>query len=299
MSERTRVDTMVGSVVALLAVPVMAAACSSEEPSSGVTSPAPTTLPTLASTSVVVNGSGIVGATATGPDVTDMCDPPQQPYAAAYDRMTGEFRWAACDQSPGFLYLQQVTDDAVYLLGSPAEGTFVALDPTNGEPIEAAAIAAEPGQPFTTVVDGLTITGGQDDPTRAKDGDGTLVWEQPGHWTYDNVAAIDDGAVFAIEFLDNGDFRLVGYEIDSGELRWEATGWAYLEGLWPWLARDRQLFTGWANLQARSTVDGTILWATRWLVDDPFAPGVAHVSGLAVDDDTVYVGLVFVSGPGD
>lgn len=293
-------------LVALAAVAVIAPACGPEEPSVGVPSVASTPSPTLSATSVVANTSGDIGATATGPDVADMCDDPQQPYAAAYDRVTGEFRWAACEESPGFRYLKQVTDDAVYLLGPVAEATFVALDPTSGNRIDAAApppttpgLTGEPGQPITTVVDGVTISGGQDDPTIATDTDGNGLWTQPGHWTYDDVAAIDDGAVFALEYLDNGDFRLVGYELDSGEIRWEASGSAYLEGLWPWLAQDQQLFTGWANLQARSTVDGTIIWATRWLVDDPFAPGAAHVSGVALDDDTVYLALVSESGPGD
>jgi len=248
-----------------------------------------------------------IGATATGPDIAEMCDPPQQAYAAAYDRATGEFRWAACEESPGFRFLKQVTDDAVYLVGP--DPTLTALDPDSGDRIEATqspppttpVLTGQPGQPYTTVVDGVTISGGQDDPTTARSVDGKLVWEHPGHWTYDDVAAIDDGAVFAVEYLDNGDSRLVGYEIDNGEIRWEANGEPHLEGLLPWLADDQQLFTGWANLQARSTQDGGINWTTRWSVEgqDPFAPGVAHVAGLAVDDDTVYIGLVSDSGPGD
>ena len=46
-------------------------------------------------------------STATGPDVAEMCDPPQQAYAAAYDRATGELRWADCEESPGFRYLNR------------------------------------------------------------------------------------------------------------------------------------------------------------------------------------------------
>ncbi len=107
-------------------------------------------------------------------------------------------------------------------------------------------LTGQPGEGYTTVVDGVTISGGQDDPTRARSADGKLMWDQPGHWSYDGVAAIDDGAVFAVEYLDNGS-RLVGYEIDNGEIRWEANGEPHLEGLWPWLADDQQLFTGWGE----------------------------------------------------
>ena len=201
-----------------------------------------------------------------------------------------------------------MTGAAVYLVGSYPTRTITALDPDSGNRIEAAmspppttpVLTGQPGEGYTTVVDGVTISGGQDDPTRARSADGKLMWEQPGHWSYDDVAAIDDGAVFAVEYLDNGS-RLVGYEIDNGEIRWEANGEPHLEGLWPWLADDQQLFTGWGEpagplhpRREHQLHDALVGRGPR-----PVSARVAHVAGLAMDDDIVDIELVSDFGPGD
>lgn len=107
-------------------------------------------------------------------------------------------------------------------------------------------------------------------------------------------------AVFALE-VDTGVPRLVAYEIGTGELRWTATGdpepssW----GLSPWVADDGQLVAGWTNVHVLDTTDGTAIWSTDWPTAVAGAPPTADISGLAVDDDTVYVGIVTEFSPGD
>jgi outer membrane protein assembly factor BamB len=210
----------------------------------------------------------------------------------------------ACGEEPGFRYLEQVSDSIVYVTSS---GRYSAFDAVGGQLITDASPppprigpTGQPGQPQTTVVDGVTISGGQDDPTSASDANGRVLWSQPGHWVYDDVAAIDDGAVFALEFLDAGGSQLVAYEIDTGELRWSTPGDSYRVPfeLSPWVADDGQLFAGWTNVHVRNTTDGTPIWSTDWPTIGAPLPTV-HISGLAVDDDTVYVGIVTELGPGD
>jgi hypothetical protein len=48
------------------------------------------------------------------------------------------------------------------------------------------------------------------------------LWTQPGSPPYDDVWAIGDGAVFVVDGnLSAGGGRIVAYELDSGEMRWE------------------------------------------------------------------------------
>jgi hypothetical protein len=51
-------------------------------------------------------------------------------------------------------------------------------------------------------------------------------------------------------------------------------------------------------VDVRNTTDGTPIWSTDWPTIGAQLPTV-HISGLAVDDDTVYVGIVTEFGPGD
>jgi outer membrane protein assembly factor BamB len=232
-----------------------------------------------------------------------LCDAPEAPHVIAFDRASGDVRWVACGEESGFRYLRQVSDGIVYVVhgGQPDPSSYSAFDADDGHLVADAPSPPPQGRQQTTVVDGVTIRGGQDDPTSARDANGRVLWSQPGHWVYDDVAAIADGAVFALEFLDSGGARLVAYEIDTGELRWSTPGdsdpipW----GLSPWAADDGQVFAGWTNVHVLNTTDGTPIWSTDWPTIVEGAPSAVHISGLAVDDDNVYVGIVSELGPGD
>jgi outer membrane protein assembly factor BamB len=168
---------------------------------------------------------------------------------------------------------------------------IIALDPTDGSVLTDAP--PEPGSSPSLVVDGLTVNGGQDDPVTVRDESGAELWSQPGVWTYDDVAAIDDGAVFAFEHDGS---RLVAYELLTGDIRWEHAGDPYLEGLWPWHAEDGRVFTAWNNLQVRDTDSGELLWATAY---PPPQDEVWRIAGVVADGDAVYVGFGTEASGGD
>jgi outer membrane protein assembly factor BamB len=151
------------------------------------------------------------------------------------------------------------------------------------------------------MVDGVTISGAQEGPITASDANGEELWSHPGRWVYSDVAAIDDGAVFALEVSETSPAQLVAYEIDTGATRWavsddaDPSPWA----LSPWAANGGQVFAGWTNLHVHDTGDGSLIWRTDWPTTVDGAPVAAHIAGVAVDDDNVYVGIVTEFGPGD
>ena len=88
-------------------------------------------------------------------------------------------------------------------------------------------VPADADRPVETppVIDGVQLTGGQDDPMVGVDAaTSETLWTQPGHLVYDDVWAVGDGAVFAMEtFLGDGSPKppaLVGYEVATGDVRW-------------------------------------------------------------------------------
>ena len=254
---------------------LLSAGCGSDDadpaaanPSTSATDAAADTTPELTTSAPAATTTEPSSAASSDrPGPMALCAAPEAPHVIAFDRASGDVRWVACGEEPGFRYLEQVSDGIVYVLHTGA------FDAVGGHLITDApppppriGPTGQPGQPQTTVVDGFTISGGQDDPTRASDANGRVLWSQPGHWVYDDVAAIDDGAVFALEFLDSSGSQLVAYEIDTGELRWSTPGdsdpvpWE----LSPWAADDGQLFAGWTNVHVRNTTDGTPIWSTDW-----------------------------------
>jgi hypothetical protein len=140
----------------------------------------------------------------------------------------------------------------------------------------------------------IVIIGGQDDSIRATSTDGTL-WSQPGVWTYDDVWAIDDGAVFAFE---NEVSRLVAYEVETGDARWAHAGDPYREGLWPFYAVDERLYTLWSNIQVRSTVDGALRWRTDYPVEEMEGAGL-RMTGVDTDGTSVFVSFSVQASGGD
>lgn len=148
-----------------------------------------------------------------------------------------------------------------------------------------------------TVVDGVRITGGQDDPTSATDEKtGKVLWTQPGSPPYDDVWAIGDGAVFVMDGKGPAQARLVAYEVTSGATRWA------LEGVnpygptmgWPWYAEGKELFTIWSNLAVISTRDGK----TRWHTNYPQAQ-YPRMTGVRANSDLVFVAFSSVRSGGD
>lgn len=234
---------------------------------------------------------------AESPAPDEMCADGLVPDAAAFDLDDGSFRWASCVEGEAYRSVRAVTDDAVYVLHGDGAGggEVIALDPSDGSVLtDAPALSpSEPGSSQSLAIDGLTVNGGQDDPVTVRDEAGAELWSQPGVWTYDDVAAIDDGAVFAFE---RDESRLVAYELATGDIRWEYVGDPYAEGLWPWHAEDGRVFTAWNNLQVRDTGSGELLWATSY---PPSQNQVWRIAGVGVDDDAVYVGFGTEASGGD
>ena len=113
---------------------------------------------------------------------------------------------------------------------------------------------------------------------------------------------IENGVVFAIiyggpeESGDGFSGRLVAYELESGEVRWDYQGDVTREGLDPWRAENGQVFTLGANLEVRDTDTGEVVWKTSY-------PKSQHpnlrILGADADDDTLYVGFATAFGSGD
>lgn len=271
--------------------------------------PAETSSPSAATSAPPDVGTAPV----TGPTPADMCADGTWPRAAAYEKETGAFRWASCTDELGWLGIREVSDEAVYLEPALPATELVALDPVDGtELTDAPPLAVDPepeytGEPRTIEVDGHEVTGGQDDPVTVVAPDGTR-WSRDGVWSYDDVYAIGDGAVFAVERHPTGrlvGYELVGYELADGDIRWQHVGDPYAEGLWPWLVAEQRLYTLWYDLQVRATADGRLIWATDYgLYDanDPFrppSPQAPRMSGVGVGHDLVFVSFTTEASGGD
>jgi outer membrane protein assembly factor BamB len=234
-----------------------------------------------------------------------MCPAGSAPQVVAYEFDGGGVEWASCTEETGYRSLLPVAEGVVYVatfdLGAPSDVT--ALDSATGASIDDApppppargAVEGEPytGQPARVDVGDITVIGGQDDGVRATSSDGTL-WSRPGVWTYDNVWAIDDGAVFAVEDYS----RLVAYQIETGDVRWSYEGDVYREGLWPFYAVDERLYTLWSNLQVRSTADGALLWRTDYPAEEMEATGL-RMTGVDTDGTSVFVSFATEASAGD
>ncbi len=285
-------------VVSLAFAALLSACGSSDDASSGATDAA-------------ADGSSADGQVVTEPLPSSMCPEESAPQVVAYEFDGDGVEWVSCTEEIGYRSLLPVADGVVYVAtysqGAPSEVT--ALDAATGEPIEDApppppargTVEGEPytGQPARVEVGDITIIGGQDDGVRAISADGTL-WSQPGVWTYDDVWAIDDGAVFAVERVETplGGARLVAYEIETGEVRWSYEGDPYREGLWPFHAVDGRLYTLWSNLQVRSTADGELLWRTDYPAEEMEATGL-RMTGVDTDGTSVFVSFATEASAGD
>ena len=151
--------------------------------------------------------------------------------------------------------------------------------------------------------EGICIRGGQSGPTSAVNESGEVLWTQPGSSVYGDVLAAGDGAVYVVDRGPRG-ARLVAYEFESGETRWErAPIDPYgAEVGWPWHVSGEVLFTIWSNLALLSTEDGTTLWRTSYPV---VSPGIGaslefpRMTGVRTNDDTVFVAFSSIPSGGD
>jgi outer membrane protein assembly factor BamB len=247
------------------------------------------------------NGAGtgepLVG---TGPEPTSMCEGGGVPLIAAYDADSGAHRWTACDDVLGYVALDAATVDRVFVragrvvLGLDAEtGAEVwrgsEVDYEQQLPRDADRITREP-----PVLDDVLLTGGQQDPLVAIDpGSGKERWSQPAaRLAYDDVWAVGDNAVFAVERLEGG-LDVVAYEISTGEVRWRRQ----LEGyLWPWHVRGDRLLVLWHNIEVVDTGDGRVIWKTDFAVPQS---GFPRMNGAVANDDLVFVSFTVVASGGD
>lgn len=242
--------------------------------------------------------------------LAELCPDGEAPVLAAYSLDHGRFQWATCSTEQLRHDVQAVTEDAVFVgvtRSSPFEQWTVAYDPDDGTELPDGGPTdgrPEPPPPFTgdpsvffPEVDGVRIEGGQDDPTTAVDvATGERLWTQPGSPPYDDVWAVGDGAVFVIDRTSVDATRLVAYEVDDGEVRWQLDDIdPYGTELgWPWHVQDDVLFTIWSNLALLSTDDGTTIWRTDYPVVE-----LLRMTGVRADDDTVYVAFSSTPSGGD
>lgn len=253
----------------------------------------------------VMTDPDVAGIVVTEPAPSTWCGNGLVPLVVAYDADDGQFRWVSCTDDLQYHGLLAVADGVVYAASfeNGAAVDVTALDAATGDVVTDAPPPPgdetddEPytGEPTAVELDGVTIIGGQDDPTRAVFPDGTEGWSRPGVWAYDDVWAIDDDAVFAFEHETS---RLVAYEIDTGEVRWGVEGDPYADGLWPWYAADGRLYTLWSNLQVRATTDGALVWRTGYPGGGMGAPG-PRMSDVGTDRTNVFVAFTVQPSPGD
>jgi outer membrane protein assembly factor BamB len=231
-----------------------------------------------------------------------MCPAGESPVAAAYDADRGTFRWAACEPGTGHWIAEATTSDAVYVWNGSADPVqaVVALDAGDGSqqwrgslermegelPDDADRPVREP-----PTEDGVSLAGGQDDPLTASDSaTGERLWTQQAVLAYDDVWAVGDGAVFAVE---RDRQAIVAYELPSGEVRWDRADAA---SSWPWHVTGQRLLAMWHNLQVIDTGSGEVVWETT----HPVPPtGFPRFSGGLANDDTIFVTFTTEPSGGD
>jgi hypothetical protein len=250
------------------------------------------------------------GTVSSAPPPGEMCEEDgETPVLAAYSLDDGEFRWVVCSPDQVRHDVLAASDEAVYLEAAVAQSTeltVVAYDTEDGS--ELASADPPPDQSIdvhrtadgrsTVEVDGVRVLGGQDDPTTGVAAStGEVLWEKPGSPVYDDVWAVGDGAVYVIDRRsDPASPRLVAYEIESGDARWERkpVDPYGTEMGWPWHVAGDVLFTIWSNLALLDTTDGSTMWRT----DYPAAE-FPRMTGVRANAETVFVAFSSVRSGGD
>ena len=143
------------------------------------------------------------------------------------------------------------------------------------------------------LIDGVRLSGGQDDPMVARAGTtGAELWSAEGRLVYDNVWAVGDGVVLGVERDATGN-TLAAYDIATGSVRWDV---ALDEYLWPFHISGEDALVMWNNLRVLSTNDGTV----RWQTDHPLPlNGFPRMMGGVANMDSVFVSFTTMASGGD
>ncbi|HSB86620.1 MAG TPA: PQQ-binding-like beta-propeller repeat protein [Ilumatobacteraceae bacterium] len=243
-----------------------------------------------------------------GPAAAELCGERGWPVVAAYDLADGSLGWSACSPEGGLFVMAAASEDTVWVAHFTAtDQEYLAFDAGSGKELRRSTpaefesdVPAEADKSLETppVIDGVQLTGGQQDPMTGTDAaTGTTLWTQPGHLAYDDVWAVGDRAVFAVE----NDYvpdkptppALVGYEVATGEVRWRHELDAYL---WPFHVSGERLLVMWNNLQVLATDDGSVLWETNY--PEPRS-GFPRMMGGAVNSQSVFVSFTSEPSGGD
>ncbi len=309
---------------------VIVAGCGNGDTQSGATSasstpdaaPTSASAPTSSSVSPVLALATVpVGATVPlvpglpggapiepGPAAVELCGERGWPVVAAYDLADGSLRWSACSPEGGLFVMAAASEDTVWVqhfTGTDQE--YLAFDAGTGNELRRSTPAefasdvpadADKGVETPPVIGGVQLAGGQQDPMTGTDAaTGATKWTQPGHLAYDDVWAVGDGAVFAVENDVVPDKptppALVGYEVASGEVRWRHELAAYL---WPFHVNGERLLVMWNNLQVLATDDGSMLWETHYA--EPRS-GFPRMMGGATNSKSVFVSFTSEPSGGD
>jgi outer membrane protein assembly factor BamB len=249
--------------------------------------------------------SSDTGEVVNGPVPAEMCSGGEQPVVAAYKRLSGEHVWSACgDPAPHYL-LDAVFEDAVVvgmyesssgqLAFSPRDGT--ALDDVPAIPDDAVRLMSE-----APTVDGVALSGGQDDPVTAVDAaTGATVWSVPYGLPYDDVWAVSDGAAYFFRSLLEADqppasnpLAVVAHELRTGDVRWEVP--LVDEALRPFYADEEAVYALWSDLMVLSTDDGSLLWRTSYRTEPD---GRLRMTAALPDGDLVFVSFSSSRSSGD
>lgn len=238
---------------------------------------------------VVTMGGAAVNATILGLDATTGAEMwstpgPNVGYAAdgdvvvaargpaAYDRATGAPRWTASVTDTDLLYADPVIADDLVVVGTNRGAVAFALD-SGAERWRSTQVRGVPAG----AGDGVLVYSGQDDPTTGLDLDtGEVLWTRPGHSTYDDVAAIGNGAFYALETGDGAVGGATAYELRTGEVRWQNR-----EVAWPFAADDTSVLIVDPDLAVLSGDDGTLVWRTP-------ASTTYRIVSAAMNGDTVF-----------
>ncbi len=257
-------------------------------------------------------GTGDQQSVATSPSSTPaaaaLCGERGWPMVAAYNLADGSLRWSACSPEGGLFVMAAASEETVWVAHFTAtDQEYLAFDAGSGKELRRSTAAefesdvpaeADKSVEAPPVIDGVQLTGGQQDPMTGTDAaTGATLWTQPGHLAYDDAWAVGDGAVFAVE----NDYApdkptppaLVGYEVASGKVRWRHELAAYL---WPFHVTGERLLAMWNNLQVLATVDGSVLWETHY--PEPRS-GFPRMMGGAVNSQSVFVSFTSEPSGGD
>jgi outer membrane protein assembly factor BamB len=242
--------------------------------------------------------------TVAGPAPGEMCAAPLVPVLASYDLVAGSHVWHVCGDPEPWYSLEATTDDTVYVGASfdLAEPIVIALDAATGVeqwrgdldrmneelPEDAARPTSDP-----PTIDGVALTGGQDDPLVATDAaTGSELWRNDDHLVYDDVWAVGDGAVY-MNHRTGSESSVVAYESTTGDVRWEQ---ALGEESYPWWVDGDRVFSSWTNVTAMRTDDGSVIWTSDFPQTETGFPAPRAVG---TNETSVFVSFASGFGSGD